>query len=133
MYACLLRGMVHHKRKSTLEALENFVQFLLLPGRFFCLLRARIENPGDGRMGAKIQTEVKEIRKVFFCELCNKQYKLAMEFEAHLSSYDHNHRQRFKEMREMHGSNRDDRLKREQQQLEREMAKFAQMPDARKQ
>lgn len=40
----------------------------------------------------KIQTEVKEIRKVFFCELCNKQYKLAMEFEVHLSSYDHNHR-----------------------------------------
>lgn len=40
----------------------------------------------------KIQTEVKEIRKVFFCELCNKQYKLAVEFEAHLSSYDHNHR-----------------------------------------
>lgn len=40
----------------------------------------------------KIQSEVKEIRKVFFCDLCNKQYKLAMEFEAHLSSYDHNHR-----------------------------------------
>ena len=40
----------------------------------------------------KIQIEVKEIRKVFYCDLCNKQYKLAMEFEAHLSSYDHNHR-----------------------------------------
>ena len=40
----------------------------------------------------KIQTEVQEIRKVFYCDLCNKQYKLAMEFEAHLSSYDHNHR-----------------------------------------
>lgn len=40
----------------------------------------------------KIQTEVKEIRKVFYCDLCNKQYKLAVEFEAHLSSYDHNHR-----------------------------------------
>ncbi|KAJ4976795.1 hypothetical protein NE237_001901 [Protea cynaroides] len=48
--------------------------------------------------------------KVFYCDLCNKQYKLAMEFEAHLSSYDHNHRKRFKEMKEMHGSsNRDDR------------------------
>ncbi|KAJ8447139.1 hypothetical protein Cgig2_022868 [Carnegiea gigantea] len=81
----------------------------------------------------KIQTTVKEIRKVFFCELCNKQYKLAMEFEAHLSSYDHDHRKRFKEMREMHGSNRDDRVKREQQRQEREMAKFAQMADARKQ
>ncbi|KAF9669799.1 hypothetical protein SADUNF_Sadunf13G0002000 [Salix dunnii] len=82
----------------------------------------------------KIQTEVREIRKVFFCDLCNKQYKLAMEFEAHLSSYDHNHRKRFKEMREMHGiSSRDDRQKRELQRQEREMAKFAQMADARKQ
>ncbi|XP_002512582.2 G patch domain-containing protein 8 isoform X1 [Ricinus communis] len=82
----------------------------------------------------KIQTEVKEIRKVFYCDLCNKQYKLAMEFEVHLSSYDHNHRKRFKEMREMHGtSSRDDRQKREQQRQEREMAKFAQMADARKQ
>ncbi|KAH9604698.1 hypothetical protein KSS87_011952 [Heliosperma pusillum] len=77
----------------------------------------------------KIQTEVKEIHKVFFCHLCNKQYKLAMEFEAHLSSYDHNHRKRFKEMREMHGSNRDDRQKREQQRQEKEMANT----DARKQ
>ncbi|XWS58046.1 hypothetical protein CRYUN_Cryun08bG0001500 [Craigia yunnanensis] len=82
----------------------------------------------------KIQTEVKEIRKVFYCELCNKQYKLAMEFEVHLSSYDHNHRKRFKEMREMHSSSsRDDRQKREQQRQEREMAKFAQMAGARKQ
>ncbi|KAL6139093.1 hypothetical protein ACLB2K_064370 [Fragaria x ananassa] len=83
----------------------------------------------------KIQTEVKEIRKVFFCDLCNKQYKLAVEFETHLSSYDHNHRKRFKEMKEMHGSStRDDRQKREQQRQEKEMAKFAQMSaDARKQ
>ncbi|XVF05884.1 hypothetical protein REPUB_Repub06bG0000500 [Reevesia pubescens] len=82
----------------------------------------------------KIQTEVKEIRKVFYCELCNKQYKLAMEFEMHLSSYDHNHRKRFKEMREMHGSSsRDDRQKREQQRQEREMAKFAQMAGVHRQ
>ncbi|XP_076907592.1 uncharacterized protein LOC143564094 [Bidens hawaiensis] len=82
----------------------------------------------------KIQTEVKEIRKVFYCELCDKQYKLAVEFEGHLSSYDHNHRKRFKEMREMHGSSsRDDRQKREQLRQEREMAKFAQMADAHKQ
>ncbi|KAI3827753.1 hypothetical protein L1987_01836 [Smallanthus sonchifolius] len=70
----------------------------------------------------KIQTEVKEIRKVFYCELCDKQYKLAVEFEGHLSSYDHNHRKRFKEMREMHGSSsRDDRAdahKQQQQQQE---------------
>ncbi|MQL86704.1 hypothetical protein Taro_019239 [Colocasia esculenta] len=76
----------------------------------------------------KIQSEVKEINKAFFCNLCNKQYKLAMEFEVHLSSYDHNHRKRFKEMKEMHStSSRDDRQKREQARQEKEMAKFAQM------
>lgn len=94
----------------------------------------------------KIQTEVKEIRKVFYCDLCNKQYKLAMEFEAHLSSYDHNHRkvsdhvwpmnpcypfgilicyelqllecclQRFKEMREMHGTSGRDDRQKREQQ-----------------
>ncbi|CAN8255820.1 unnamed protein product [Cochlearia groenlandica] len=79
----------------------------------------------------KIQSDVKEIRKVFFCELCSKQYRTVMEFEGHLSSYDHNHKKRFKEMKEMHGSSsRDDRKKREQQRQEREMTK---MVDARKQ
>ena len=40
----------------------------------------------------RIRQDVKEIQKVFYCELCNKQYKLASEFETHLSSYDHNHK-----------------------------------------
>ncbi|KAF8099372.1 hypothetical protein N665_0245s0049 [Sinapis alba] len=79
----------------------------------------------------KIQSDVKEIRKVFYCELCSKQYRTVMEFEGHLSSYDHNHKKRFKEMKEMHGaSSRDDRKKREQQRQERELTKMA---DARKQ
>ncbi|XP_037475118.1 G patch domain-containing protein 8-like [Triticum dicoccoides] len=81
----------------------------------------------------KIRSEVKEIQKTFFCSLCNKQYKLAYEFESHLSSYDHNHRKRFKEMKEMQSSNsgnRDDRQKREQQREEKELAKFAQLADA---
>ncbi|CAL5028974.1 unnamed protein product [Urochloa decumbens] len=80
----------------------------------------------------KIRSEVKEIQKVFFCSLCNKQYKLAHEFESHLSSYDHNHRKRFKEMREMQSSSgsRDDRQKREQQREEKELAKIAQLADA---
>lgn len=39
-----------------------------------------------------IKEEVSQITKVFFCELCNKQYKMIREYEAHLSSYDHNHK-----------------------------------------
>lgn len=45
IYACLFTGLVCHKQPSTLEDLENFVQFLL-PGGFFCLLRAHYENSG---------------------------------------------------------------------------------------
>jgi phage/plasmid primase-like uncharacterized protein len=76
----------------------------------------------------KIQSEVKEIHRVFYCELCNKQYKLAMEFETHLSSYDHNHKKRFKEMRESQSSrSRDDRQRREQARQDKEMARFSQM------
>ncbi|KAL8555049.1 hypothetical protein ACS0TY_003015 [Phlomoides rotata] len=119
---------------STLEDLESFVQFLL-PGvaSTACFLHI-IKIQVIAEREQKIQSEVKEIRKVFYCDLCNKQYKLAMEFEAHLSSYDHNHRKRFKQMRDMHGSSsRDDRQKREQQRQEREMAKFLQMADAHKQ
>ncbi|KAG0597754.1 hypothetical protein M758_12G019100 [Ceratodon purpureus] len=81
----------------------------------------------------KIQNEVKEIHRVFFCELCNKQYKLATEFETHLSSYDHNHKKRFKEMRESQGGqNRDERKKREQAREEKELAKFAQLAEAQR-
>ncbi|KAL2644269.1 hypothetical protein R1flu_011856 [Riccia fluitans] len=82
----------------------------------------------------KIQIEVKEIRKVFYCELCNKQYKLAMEFETHLSSYDHNHKKRFKEMKEHQSSrSRDERQKKEQLREEKEMAKFSQLAEAQRQ
>ncbi|XP_020105340.1 G patch domain-containing protein 8 isoform X1 [Ananas comosus] len=124
----LVVGSINYSR-----ILENFVHFLLsgrllLPGSCQSLTIQVIAEREH-----KIQTEVKEIQKVFFCNLCNKQYKLAIEFESHLSSYDHNHRKRFKEMREMHGSSsRDDRQKREQLREEKEMAKFAQMADAHK-
>ncbi|KAH9550946.1 hypothetical protein CY35_10G098200 [Sphagnum magellanicum] len=82
----------------------------------------------------KIQSEVKEIHRVFYCELCNKQYKLAMEFETHLSSYDHNHKKRFKEMRESQSSrSRDDRQRREQARQDKEMARFSQIAEAQRQ
>lgn len=40
-------------------------------------------------------------RAAFFCELCQKGYSRMNEFEAHESSYDHQHKKRLKEMKEM--------------------------------
>jgi hypothetical protein len=37
----------------------------------------------------------------FYCELCSKGYSRMNDYEAHLSSYDHSHRQRMKDMKQM--------------------------------
>lgn len=37
----------------------------------------------------------------FYCELCEKGYARMNEFEAHESSYDHQHKKRLKEMKQM--------------------------------
>eukprot|EP01097_Dermamoeba_algensis_P001510 TRINITY_DN1569_c0_g1_i2.p1 TRINITY_DN1569_c0_g1~~TRINITY_DN1569_c0_g1_i2.p1 ORF type:complete len:160 (+),score=37.81 TRINITY_DN1569_c0_g1_i2:98-577(+) len=69
-----------------------------------------------------IKQELAEIKKSFYCELCNKQYKMISEYETHLSSYDHNHKKRFTEMSKMDGAKRkEERMKREEKQREKEM------------
>lgn len=40
------------------------------------------------------------MQDVFLCELCNKQYTKLREWDNHLSSYDHHHRKRLKELKE---------------------------------
>jgi len=41
----------------------------------------------------------REAVKSFYCELCTRGYARAPDYEAHLSSYDHSHKQRLKDMR----------------------------------
>ncbi|KAI9745098.1 MAG: hypothetical protein M1818_001376 [Claussenomyces sp. TS43310] len=43
----------------------------------------------------------REAIKSFYCELCSKGYSRMNEYEAHLSSYDHSHKQRLKDMRQL--------------------------------
>jgi hypothetical protein len=52
-YMCVFwREWYYHGGTSTFEALENFLQFLL-PGGFYCLLRAHYENSGVSWTGAE--------------------------------------------------------------------------------
>lgn len=43
----------------------------------------------------------REAQKSFYCQLCQKGYSRMNEYEAHLSSYDHSHKQRMKDMKQM--------------------------------
>ncbi|KAL8729559.1 MAG: hypothetical protein Q9166_004639 [cf. Caloplaca sp. 2 TL-2023] len=50
---------------------------------------------------AALTESAREARKSFFCELCNKGYGRINEFEAHEGSYDHLHKKRLKDLRQM--------------------------------
>ncbi|KOS18915.1 G patch domain-containing protein 8 [Escovopsis weberi] len=46
-------------------------------------------------------SSAREAQKSFFCTLCSKGYSRMNDYEAHLSSYDHSHKQRMKDMKAM--------------------------------
>lgn len=76
----------------------------------------------------QIKTEVAQINKQFYCELCNKQYTKISEYETHLSSYDHHHKKRFIEMKQIDKAiHKDSRVKKEQLRAQKEMEKIMQM------
>ncbi|OLL22136.1 Zinc finger protein 804A [Neolecta irregularis DAH-3] len=56
----------------------------------------------------------------FYCELCDKKYARAGQFEGHLSSYDHQHKKRFKEMREMQRDPSDAARRKERERIREE-------------
>jgi Zinc-finger double-stranded RNA-binding len=46
-------------------------------------------------------TSAKAFRSAFYCDLCSKGYSRQNEYDAHESSYDHQHKKRLKEMKNM--------------------------------
>ncbi|XP_015247876.1 PREDICTED: G patch domain-containing protein 8-like [Cyprinodon variegatus] len=53
-----------------------------------------------GPIGASSQRSTEEGDSRFYCELCNKQYVRQQQYENHINSYDHNHKQRLKELKQ---------------------------------
>ncbi|KAK3354420.1 hypothetical protein B0H65DRAFT_504508 [Neurospora tetraspora] len=45
--------------------------------------------------------ETRAALQSFYCQLCQKGYSRMNDYEAHLSSYDHSHKQRLKDMKQM--------------------------------
>ncbi|KAM6995716.1 zinc finger protein 804A isoform 4-T4 [Tautogolabrus adspersus] len=41
-----------------------------------------------------------DLKALFYCELCHKQYLRHQEFDNHINSYDHAHKQRLKELQQ---------------------------------
>lgn len=82
-----------------------------------------------------IAAEVREVTKVFFCEPCRKQYKTVSEFDNHLSSYDHHHTLRLKDLRERERKQKQGRSgdgkKRDRREAERELERISKMASSK--
>eukprot|EP00002_Diphylleia_rotans_P011676 TRINITY_DN22_c0_g2_i2.p1 TRINITY_DN22_c0_g2~~TRINITY_DN22_c0_g2_i2.p1 ORF type:complete len:334 (-),score=106.53 TRINITY_DN22_c0_g2_i2:82-1083(-) len=69
----------------------------------------------------------------FYCELCDKQYKSATEFETHLSSYEHNHKKRFVEMKAMQDHKKTSNWKKKEKlNEEKEMKRYEALAKAQR-
>ncbi|KAG0248774.1 G patch domain-containing protein 8, partial [Mortierella polycephala] len=75
-----------------------------------------------------LETHLEIVKSSFYCALCDKQYGRISEYEVHLSSYDHNHKKRFKDMKESSragSANITSKIKeKERKREERELAKL---------
>lgn len=43
---------------------------------------------------------LEDVKANFYCELCDKQYHKHQEFDNHINSYDHAHKQRLKDLKQ---------------------------------
>ncbi|CAI8054698.1 G patch domain-containing protein 8 [Geodia barretti] len=54
----------------------------------------------------KLVETILEMNKSFYCDLCDKQYFKYSEYDNHLNSYDHHHRQRLKDLKQWEAGRR---------------------------
>ncbi|KNC76852.1 hypothetical protein SARC_10672, partial [Sphaeroforma arctica JP610] len=76
----------------------------------------------------EIDKEIKKVNEVFYCADCVKQYVTVMQFENHMSSYDHHHTKRLKELARREKTRKGGvglSRKKEDKKMQREMAKMS--------
>ncbi|KAM9352903.1 LOW QUALITY PROTEIN: uncharacterized protein znf804b [Symphorus nematophorus] len=56
-------------------------------------------NDSPERAERALGCSVEDLKALFYCELCHKQYLRHQEFDNHINSYDHAHKQRLKELK----------------------------------
>ncbi|CAH0473490.1 unnamed protein product [Peronospora belbahrii] len=77
-----------------------------------------------GAMKEQLREKVKSMQAAFYCSNCRKQYKSVTEMENHLSSYDHHHTKRLKDLQHQKrrvGSEEEQSMKREKEQAKEQL------------
>ncbi|XP_067417805.1 zinc finger protein 804B [Emydura macquarii macquarii] len=57
-------------------------------------------TPGYAEKEKATAKDLEDVKANFYCELCDKQYHKHQEFDNHINSYDHAHKQRLKDLKQ---------------------------------
>ncbi|XP_072108125.1 G patch domain-containing protein 8 [Mobula birostris] len=89
------------------------------------------EDAGKEKAIAKA---LEDLKANFYCELCDKQYHKHQEFDNHINSYDHAHKQRLKELKQREfARNVASRSRKDERKQEKALRRLHQLAELRKQ
>ncbi|XP_069792313.1 zinc finger protein 804A-like [Narcine bancroftii] len=75
-----------------------------------------------------------DLKANFYCELCDKQYYKHQEFDNHINSYDHAHKQRLKELKQREfARNVASKLRKDEKKQEKALKRLHELAELRKQ
>ncbi|KAJ8251790.1 hypothetical protein GJAV_G00225470 [Gymnothorax javanicus] len=81
-----------------------------------------------------IAKALEDLRANFYCELCDKQYQKHQEFDNHINSYDHAHKQRLKELKQREfARNVSSRSRKDERKQEKMLRRLHELAEQRKQ
>ncbi|XP_067862807.1 G patch domain-containing protein 8 [Heptranchias perlo] len=81
-----------------------------------------------------IAKALEDLKANFYCELCDKQYHKHQEFDNHINSYDHAHKQRLKELKQREfARNVASRSRKDERKQEKALKRLHQLAELRKQ
>ncbi|KAM9456733.1 G patch domain-containing protein 8 isoform 2-T3 [Clarias gariepinus] len=81
-----------------------------------------------------IAKALEDLRANFYCELCDKQYQKHQEFDNHINSYDHAHKQRLKELKQREfARNVSSRSRKDGKKQEKMLRRLHELAELRKQ
>ncbi|KAF5888280.1 zinc finger protein, partial [Clarias magur] len=76
---------------------------------------------------------LEDLKANFYCQLCDKQYYKHQEFDNHINSYDHAHKQRLKELKQREfARNVASKLRKDEQKQERALRRLHKLADQRR-
>ncbi|KYO46606.1 integrin alpha-V isoform C [Alligator mississippiensis] len=81
-----------------------------------------------------IAKALEDLRANFYCELCDKQYQKHQEFDNHINSYDHAHKQRLKDLKQREfARNVSSRSRKDEKKQEKALRRLHELAEQRRQ